>query len=164
MITIEVNIMPVCRQRDMQKMKLKMVFINIKKDVKDHGLAIVLLAVYCAVMHILFETICPVAAVTGFPCPGCGITRAFSLLFTLHFAEAFRMHACIVLWVPLIIWMLVRRWVFGKKGFPVVPLIVVTAITLGYYVFRMVTVYPGEVPMIFREKNLINMVMRAAGM
>ena len=73
------------------------------------------------------------------------------------------MHACIVIWVPLILWMLVRRWAFDKKGFPVVPLIVAAVITLGYYVWRMIAFYPDTVPMVFRGKNLINMVIRAGG-
>ena len=31
---------------------------------------------------------CPIHALTGFRCPGCGNTRAFSALVRLHFAES----------------------------------------------------------------------------
>ena len=140
---------------------VKRVFLNIWKDVKRYRSGVLALAVYCTVTHIFFHTICPVALVSGFPCPGCGMTRAFSQIITLHFVDAVNMHACIVLWVPLIIWMAVRRWAFEKPGFPVRPLVGVMIITVVYYVWRMVTIYPYRLPMVFREKNLINIVLRA---
>ena len=136
-------------------------FLNMAKDIKGHFVALIALAAYFAVTHLIFGTICPIASVSGFPCPGCGLTRAFALLFTGHFVEAINMHACILLWVPLIIWMGLRRWLFEKKDFPVLPVVAVVLITLGYYVWRMVTLYPYQTPLVFREKNLFNMVIRA---
>lgn len=45
--------------------------------------------------------LCPMAVVTGIPCPGCGMTRA--TLSALHgdFATAFRYHPLALLIVPL---------------------------------------------------------------
>ena len=36
---------------------------------------------------------CPFRAATGFPCPGCGLTRGCLLLLSGHFREAMAMHA-----------------------------------------------------------------------
>ena len=36
---------------------------------------------------------CPFRAATGFPCPGCGLTRGCLLLLSGHFREAMVMHA-----------------------------------------------------------------------
>ncbi|MDR2736552.1 MAG: DUF2752 domain-containing protein [Gracilibacteraceae bacterium] len=35
---------------------------------------------------------CPFLAVSGIPCPGCGMTRAFLAFFRLDFAQAFLYH------------------------------------------------------------------------
>lgn len=37
-------------------------------------------------------TLCPLRAVTGIPCPSCGITRALAHLERGHWAEAVRLH------------------------------------------------------------------------
>jgi hypothetical protein len=58
--------------------------------------------------------ICPMPLMTGVPCPGCGITRAFSLATHGHFAEAYAFHP---LWIPLLayfallwIYKIVEEW------------------------------------------------------
>ena len=35
---------------------------------------------------------CPIRVITGIPCPGCGMTRAFASLLHLDFARAFHYH------------------------------------------------------------------------
>jgi hypothetical protein len=47
-------------------------------------------------------SLCYYKTVTGLDCPGCGLTRAFSLLFKGHFREAMGMNAMapvLVLWL-----------------------------------------------------------------
>jgi len=44
-----------------------------------------------AVMWVL-QTGCPLYRVTGIPCPGCGMTRAWVLAARLDFATAFALH------------------------------------------------------------------------
>lgn len=41
-------------------------------------------------MAYIFDFVsCPIKLITGFPCPGCGITRATISLFKFRFYEAF---------------------------------------------------------------------------
>ena len=37
---------------------------------------------YGVVTHLLFDRFCPMLILTGFPCPGCGMTRALFLVLT----------------------------------------------------------------------------------
>lgn len=49
--------------------------------------------------------LCPFKALTGLPCPGCGLTRAFSSLLHGQFAKAFTFHPFAFLLVPVAFWM-----------------------------------------------------------
>lgn len=50
--------------------------------------AILALAWYWLVTHLLFDRFCPMQILLGLPCPGCGMTRAFMLVLTGRFAAA----------------------------------------------------------------------------
>ncbi|NIR30903.1 MAG: DUF2752 domain-containing protein [Gammaproteobacteria bacterium] len=52
--------------------------------------------------------LCPIKLVLGFPCPGCGVTRATFALFHLDVAEALRLHPLVWLISPLVAWTLGR--------------------------------------------------------
>ena len=52
--------------------------------------------------------LCPLVLVTGMPCAGCGITRAFCFATHGRFGEAFQYHA---LW-PLILAYFVFLWIY----------------------------------------------------
>lgn len=136
---------------------------NIFKDIKRGWPALAALAVYCTVTQLLFGTVCPVALATGYPCPGCGLTRSFALLVTFRWADALAFHACIVLWVGLGVYVFFRRYVFEKKGFPLAVFLAVCAVTVVYYVWRMVNYYPSQAPLIYREKNLLGIIVAAVG-
>lgn len=50
---------------------------------------------------------CPIKRITGIPCPGCGMSRAWRSVLTFHFKDAFLFHP---LWsVPLIVLFLVLK-------------------------------------------------------
>jgi hypothetical protein len=63
------------------------------------------LAAPCAALLLLAKlgvTPCPVALVTGHPCPGCGLTRATGALLHGDFQEALRLHPLAPLVSPLL--------------------------------------------------------------
>ncbi len=45
---------------------------------------------------------CPILYITGFPCPGCGLTRAYIAFFHGNFVDAFRYHPLFWLLPPLL--------------------------------------------------------------
>lgn len=48
--------------------------------------------------------VCLIRAVTGRPCPGCGMTRAISSAAHLRFRGALRHNKLVVLVLPLLVW------------------------------------------------------------
>lgn len=47
-------------------------------------------------------TLCPVAALSGVPCPGCGLTRAALALISGDFTAAFALHPLVFVAAPLV--------------------------------------------------------------
>ena len=72
---------------------------------------ILLLAVYTFFdpSETAFFPKCPFFWLTGLKCPGCGSQRAMHQLLTLHFVEAFRYNAFMVITIPLILFLLVAE-------------------------------------------------------
>lgn len=63
-------------------------------------------------LYFLYEVVeigCPVLFVTGLPCMGCGMTRAFSALLRLDFAAAFAYHPLVLLMPFLAAAVLLRK-------------------------------------------------------
>lgn len=58
---------------------------NLKEKLKTLSILVVLVAA----MYLL-KIPCPLNRITGIPCPGCGMTRAYLSLLRLDFAAAFR--------------------------------------------------------------------------
>ena len=55
---------------------------------------------------------CPVYALTGLSCPGCGVSRMCLALLRLDFAEAFRQNRCVLLLLPVFGYV-AARWCVG---------------------------------------------------
>lgn len=53
-----------------------------------------------AVSKIGFGVPCPIHALTGLRCPGCGVSRMCLALLRLDLAEAFRQNRCVLLLLP----------------------------------------------------------------
>lgn len=66
---------------------------KIKRIVEERNKrnALLIIAGIIVLMYLL-SLPCPILYVTGIPCPGCGMTRAFVHLVQLDFVEAFHYH------------------------------------------------------------------------
>ena len=62
--------------------------------------------------------ICPAAALTGVPCPGCGLSRATFALLRGDFGQSFQLHPLGFVVAPLLFYFAVisaRSYLTGKK-------------------------------------------------
>ncbi|KXK00911.1 MAG: hypothetical protein UZ17_ACD001001965 [Acidobacteria bacterium OLB17] len=70
-----------------------------------------------------FFPVCPLLALTGIACPGCGLTRAFHALFHGDIVTALDFNLLVPVWAVAFAWTFVSLLLFGfrKKGLPMWP-------------------------------------------
>lgn len=138
------------------KKGIRVVWERLWLDMKNYRLAAAAFLLYAAVVTFLFGTICPFAAMTGLPCPGCGSTRALLFALTGRLGEAFRYNPCIYLWILLAAYVGWQRYVRGRKAAGAIPLAgVAAAAMILVYLYRMAADFPGNPPMVYREENIL---------
>ena len=125
-------------------------------DIKSAKWAIVLIIAYFVLLRRILHSMCPMVLLTGFPCPGCGLTRAGFAVLSLDFGTAWRIHPFIYAFAVLTVMFGINRYVLCKKKMPFlrVCLIVTLAAMLVFYMWRMYRYFPGEPPMSYYEGNL----------
>lgn len=126
------------------------------KDIKDMKWAIILIIAYFALGKNFLYSLCPMVVITGFPCPGCGLTRAGFRLLRFDFTGAFRLHPFIY---PLIVYLGIFGWnrYIRKQKMGVrlkFLLVLLFTIMILFYIWRMLCYFPGEPPMSYYGRNL----------
>ncbi|MFV0363992.1 MAG: DUF2752 domain-containing protein [Suipraeoptans sp.] len=102
---------------------------------------------------------CPFALVTGYPCPGCGMTRAFKLLFHFKFVAAFKMHLFVYPIIIFFIAMIIYRYFLNRKQ----PMWIYNVLIFGlimmimFYIYRMIAYFPNTPPMTFCKDNVLGL-------
>lgn len=114
-------------------------------------------------MTLCVGSACPIALLTGLPCPGCGLTRACIAALTLHWKEAFALHPLFLL-IPVVGALVVlgtakpavcrtRPFEFGT--------IALAAVFLVCYVVRMILLFPHTAPYAYNYTSLLGLIIRA---
>lgn len=107
--------------------------------------------------------LCPIRNITGLPCPGCGMTRAFLAVARFDFARAFEFHPLFWL-IPLIFLIyllrnkvpLFMRLVKNKAvTWSLVGLFIIT------YSWRMIQLFPSTAPMTFNSYGFLPLLWQA---
>lgn len=118
---------------------LRTVWNRIWTDLRNNYIALLVVLAYMGVTQFLFHTVCPVAILTGHPCPGCGLTRASLLLLTGHPVAAFAMNPSVFAWWFLILYLIICRYFLGKKAWGMTVFLTLTCLlTLGIFAWRFV--------------------------
>lgn len=134
-------------------------YINVKlmkRDLKQIIPVGVALLVLFAFMYLIFQTNCITRFITGFPCPGCGLTRAGICVLTLQWKKALYYNGFIFPIILLTLMALYYRYVKGTDmphvGKMIITLIIFMVI---YYIYRMIRYYPNRAPLDYSSNNLI---------
>lgn len=130
------------------KIKWKQAADRVWKDVKEYKWLGLVLAVYYLLMEFIFSAFCPLVIITGFPCPGCGITRAFLCVLTGQFARAWYINPLIYGVILTALYAGVQRYLLGRKvrGFRKI-LCVLAILMIVVYIYRMYRYFPHRPPM-----------------
>ncbi len=75
----------------------------LKIIMRDVLLFLILLSYYLLNKYVGFSIPCPFHLITGYLCPGCGITRALFALLEFKFHEAITYNLLVVFYTPLFI-------------------------------------------------------------
>lgn len=139
-----------------RNMEWKFAVNRIIKDITEFKWAIVAFGVYCIIMQELFESICPMVIISGFPCPGCGITRAIVLILIGQFAKSFSYNPFAIFWIFTAVYFVYKRYLKGErvKGIFLIFATLCIAMVI-YYLYRMLYVFPSSSPMLYSQNNII---------
>ena len=135
---------------------LKDEFIRNFKDYIWILLFLVIYLVYFRIFH-YHESNCLIKRAIGYPCPGCGMSRAIFYFLTFQFKTAFLYHP-FVFALPFISFILfVKRLkyiknIYNSKTF----WIILTIVFIGIYIIRMHFYFPDTVPLDYYEDSLLN--------
>lgn len=92
---------------------------------------------------------------TGFYCPGCGVTRMFLSLFHLDFYQAFRFNPLLFILLPFLIILGIlqyKRWLFNQNYFKVPDFVwnSILIITILFGILRNLEVFSFMAPTLIR--------------
>ena len=132
-------------------------FLNrIYRDIKEYGWALIVFVIYYVLIHVIVNAFCPLLVLTGIPCAGCGMTRAFLYLFRGQFSRAMYMNPSVIPVLGFIIYVAFFRYVLGKKvkglKWCIIGLVAVMLILYGY---RMWMYFPDRVPYVYYGDNIL---------
>lgn len=96
-----------------------------------------------------FFPVCPLLSLTGFACPGCGLTRAFHSLFHGDIIPAIDFNLLVPVWAVIFGWIFVSSILLAVRGrglpmWPARPRFLVTflIVLVAFGVLRNIPVYP----------------------
>lgn len=142
---------------------MKIVKDNIKNiiipNLKNYLVFILVLIIYI-LYFVVFkhdESNCLIKRMIGFPCPGCGMTRAVYYLLTLRWKQAFYYHPFVFL-LPLLIVLFIEKgtsladmFLYSKRFW-----FIIFILFIGIYVVRMFLYFPNTIPMDYYDDAYIN--------
>lgn len=115
------------------------------KDIKNVKVPVLVIAVYLWFNRTFFRSSCIWVLTTGFPCPGCGMTRAGAALLHGDFKRAFQIHPFIYAIAVLAFFFCFYRYILKKSQKVFVKWTIVLVIAmLVFYTYRMIFIFPGN--------------------
>lgn len=143
-----------------EAIRLKKTLEIIKSDIEKYWKGILYAAIVYIIMKLIFGGVCINVAITGFPCPGCGMTRGAIYMFSGQFARAFEINPAIYLWVGMIAYFLVCRYILHRRP-PAMKGIfgTVLVLTILIFVYRMICYFPDRPPLSYTRGRVLEKII-----
>ncbi len=135
---------------------LSAIWRRIWQDARDYWPGLFVAAGLYFLFHFLFGAFCPSVLLTGFPCPGCGMTRAMIYFVKGQFLRSFALNPSAGLWLVWFICFFYERYVRGRRPhwiFWAAALMMVLMIIV--YIYRMSALFPNKPPYVYRKDNFL---------
>ena len=128
---------------------MKNILKNIYNDIIHLKTFIIIFIIAFISLNLLFHKICLISIITGFPCPGCGMTRAILAALHLDFSAAFAYHPLFFLMPFFLLAYYLDPWIDWSRHtllltFTVLLFIVVYLIRLLYLHDPMIIWHPAD--------------------
>lgn len=136
--------------------KIKSIVKRIGADIKAYGPAGIVFLVYYLLVHAFRSAFCPMLALTGLPCAGCGLTRAFLDLFSGQLSRAAYIQPMAFAVLAFLLYCGCFRYIKGSKIKGFTPLFVLLIVSmLIFYAVRMYLYFPDRVPYVYMKDNIL---------
>ena len=129
---------------------------RICQDIKNLWPAAIAVIIYTVLVKLIFHAFCPMVVLTGFPCPGCGMTRSLFFLLTGRIGQSVWIHPMGIPIAGLICYFLWNRYILGRTAKGMKGLIIAAIVLLVVlYVWRMHLYFPNRPPYVYAEDNIL---------
>lgn len=109
-----------------------------------------------AIYLIITRFTCLIKYITGFPCPACGITRAYKALLNLNFSEAWNYNPLYWFIPPVVLFIITtEKPLFNSEKKHTLFFVFVFIIIISVYIYRMVLLFPDTPPMDYNKNSLL---------
>lgn len=139
-----------------RKMNWKKTGRRIREDAKWAFLTGIVFFVYYEIVHYFYGAFCPMLVTTGFPCAGCGLTRAFLYLGSGQLERAMYMNPMALLVIVFALYCGYYRYIrlTTVKHFSLALGLLIT-VMLVFYGVRMYLYFPDRVPYVYTRRNVL---------
>lgn len=138
---------------------LEGIWNRIWNDVKQYKWLIIAFAIWNVIVRSVFHAFCPILIFFGIPCGGCGMTRAICFILTGQFKRGMQLNPAALIWLGILFYIVFVRYFLGKR---VKGICVCLGIAVGMsyviYLYRMVTLFPGNPPLVFHQKCILEQI------
>lgn len=129
---------------------------RIMADIKEYGMAAVAVLIYTVAVNLIFHAFCPLVIFCGFPCPGCGASRAAVCFITGQWRQAWQLNPVVFPIALVAGYFFLNRYLLGRKARGIKALMaVVMALLVVVYCVRMYLHFPNQVPYVYTEHNVL---------
>lgn len=135
---------------------IKTVCVRIAEDIKQYGIAGVILLLYTVMVNLIFHAFCPSVIFCGLPCPGCGITRAAVCAMTGRWRQAWQLNPVVFPIVLTALYFAWNRYLLGRRAkWLKWCLALDAALLIITYLVRMYLYFPNREPYVYVEDNVL---------